>query len=321
MILVTGASGFVGSALISRLSKEKIDVTAAVRSIKDCFPSGVHVFEVGNLLPTTQWGLALKGVNTVVHTAARAHVMDDRTDDPLAEFRLVNVGGTLNLAKQAAAEGVKRFVFISSIKVNGESTQKGRPFHPSDEPSPSDPYGISKYEAEVGLRRLASECGMEVVIIRPPLVYGPDVKANFLNMMRWLYKGIPLPFGAINNRRSLVYVDNLVDLILRCTDHPAAANQIFLAGDGEDLSTTNMLRRMGYALGRPARLLPVPAKILEVGAALLGKQALAQRLCGSLQVDISMAQHLLEWNPPVSVDEGLRRTADDFLANRLFIAS
>ncbi len=239
--------------------------------------------------------------------------MHDTSSDPLAEFRMINVEGTLSLARQAAAASVRRFIFISSIKVNGEGTPVNMPYLAGAQAAPADSYGISKMEAEHGLRALAGETGMEVVIIRPTLVYGPGVKANFLNMMRWLHKGVPLPFGAIHNRRSLVALDNLVDLIVTCVEHPAAANQTFLVGDGEDLSTTELLRRMGVALGKPARLLPVPSRLLEVGAKLLGKQALAHRLCGSLQVDISKTRELLNWTPPVSVDEALRKTAKHFL--------
>jgi nucleoside-diphosphate-sugar epimerase len=269
--------------------------------------------QVSGLEPDTDWQNALKGVDVVIHSAARVHVMEDKASDPLAAFRKVNVEGTLNLARQAAELGVRRFISISSIKVNGEGTSLGMPYLADAQPAPADPYGISKMEAEQGLRELAAESGMEVVIIRPPLVYGPGVKANFLNMMRWLHKGVPLPFGAIHNRRSLVALDNLVDLIVTCIGHPAAANQTFLVSDGEDLSTTELLRGMGTALGKPARLLPVPSWLLETGAAMLGKQALSQRLCGSLQVDISKTRELLNWTPPVSVDEALRKTAKHFL--------
>ena len=246
----------------------------------------------------------------MIHTAARVHVMHDAATDPLSEYRRVNVQGTLHFARQAAAAGVKRFVFLSSIKVNGEATQVGQTFMADDAPAPQDPYGISKMEAEAGLREISAQTGMDVVIIRPPLVYGSGVKANFAAMMRWLSCGVPLPLGAItHNRRSLVALDNLVDLIVTCITHPAAANQTFLVSDGEDLSTTDLLRRMGQALGKPARLLPVPPALLKLGAALLGKPELAQRLCGSLQVDISKTRQLLGWCPPLSVDEGLRRAA------------
>jgi nucleoside-diphosphate-sugar epimerase len=233
--------------------------------------------------------------------------MKDEVADPLAEYRRVNVDGTLNLARQAAAAGVKRFIFISSINVNGEQTSPFKPFTADDLVSPNDVTGISKWEAEQGLQQLAAETGMELVIIRPPLVYGPGVKGNFASMIKLVAKGLPLPLGAIHNQRSLVAVDNLVDLIITCIDHPAAANQVFLAGDGQDMSTTELLRGVARAMGKPSRLIPVPASLLMLGATVLGKKAMAQRLLGSLQVDISKARNLLGWEPPVSVDEGLKR--------------
>nr|WP_137885839.1 SDR family oxidoreductase [Pseudomonas sp. 2FE] len=316
-VLVTGASGFVGSSVLQRLIVDKREeLVAVIRRDNAQTPAGVMRAKVESLGPDCQWQSALNGVRVVIHAAARVHMMNDQVADPLTEFRKVNVEGTLNLARQAAVAGVRRFIFISSIKVNGEGTPVGVPYSADAQPAPADPYGISKMEAEQGLRALAAETGMEVVIIRPTLVYGPGVKANFLSMMRWLHKGVPLPFGAIHNRRSLVALDNLVDLIVTCIDHPAAANQTFLVSDGEDLSTSELLRRMGAALGKPARLLPVPSWVLETGAAMLGKNALSQRLCGSLQVDISKTRELLGWAPPVSVDAALRKTAKHFLDHR-----
>ncbi len=269
------------------------------------------------------WQQALAGVETIVHLAARVHVMRDAAADPLTEFRWVNVRGTLNLARQAAAAGVRRFVFLSSVKVNGEGTltpdsslgERGRVYKESDPPAPQDAYGISKHEAELGLREIAAETGMGVVIIRSPLVYGPEVKANFQALMRAVAQGIPLPLGAIHNRRSLVALDNLVDFIRICIEHPAAVNETFLVSDGEDLSTTELIRRLARAMGRPARLIPVPTTVLIAGATLLGKRKMVARLCGSLQVDISKARARLNWSPPVTVDDALRVTARHFLGS------
>jgi len=313
-VMVTGGSGFVGRALLARLHQEGYGLIAPSRAPLAQAPVGVINPLVGGLAADVDWRASLEGAAVVIHSAARVHVMNDTAADPLVEFRKANVDGTLSLARQAAAAGVRRFIFISSIKVNGEGTELGHPYRADDTPDPQDPYGISKMEAEQGLRALASETAMEVVIIRPVLVYGPGVKANFRSMMSWLRKGIPLPLGATGNKRSLVAVDNLVDLIAICIDHPAAANQTFLVSDGEDLSTTQLLQRMGKALGRPARLLPVPASLLQAGAAMLGRRAIAQRLCGSLQVDIGKTRELLGWAPPVSVDDALRKTARAFKA-------
>ena len=314
-ILVTGATGFIGNAVLtSCVSDSSCEVRAAVRhNAPGRLPAAVESILVGNLDRNTDWTRATSGVEVIVHAGARVHVMRDSARDSLVEFHRVNVDGTLTLARHAVEAGVRRFIFISSIKVNGEGTLPDRPYTADDLPAPIDAYGISKYNAEQALRQLAHDSELEVVIIRPALVYGPGVKANFHSMMRWLHKGIPLPLGAIHNKRSLVALDNLVDLIITCVQHPAAANQIFLAGDGQDVSTTELLRRVGNALGKPARLIPVPTSILEAGAALAGKRAFAQRLCGSLQVDISKAHNLLGWRPPVSMDEALQRTVGHFL--------
>ena len=306
-ILVTGCSGFVARALIPVLVSRAHEPSAVVRRAQDMSHAERNSFVVGNIDGATDWSLVLEGVDMVIHLAARAHVMHDTETDPLTAFRVVNLQGTLNLARQAAASGVKRFVFISSVKVNGESTEPGHAFSEADAPNPQDAYGQSKHEAEQGLREIAELTGMEVVIIRPPLVYGPGVKANFASLMRAVQRGWPLPLGAVHNQRSLVALDNLVDFIVTCITHPKAANKTFLVSDGEDLSTPDLIRRMARAMNRPARLLPVPVWALRAGALLLGKGDAVQRLCGNLQVDISKSRTLLGWNPPVSVDEGLRR--------------
>jgi nucleoside-diphosphate-sugar epimerase len=268
---------------------------------------------VGGLGASTDWRSAVRDCDAVVHTAARVHVMRESAADPLVEFRTVNVEGTLQLARQAAAAGVGRFIFLSSIKVNGEQTPLNRPFTAGDVPNPMDAYGVSKLQAEHGLRLLAAESGMEVVVIRPVLVYGPGVKANFLAMMRSLARGVPLPFGAIHNRRSLVALDNLVDLIVRCLVNAEAANRTFLVSDGEDLSTTDLLRRTAAAMRKPARLIPVPQALIEASAVLVGRANVARRLCGSLTVDIAPTCATLAWRPPVDVDSALRRTVDHYL--------
>lgn len=314
-ILVTGSTGFVGTALIERLIKDQFFVSATVRnaSTNKC-NSDVNLIDIGHLTSSLDWSHALRGVNTIVHLAARAHILNDKSKDPLGDYRYINVDCSLNLARQAARAGVKRFIYMSSIKVNGEFTILGRPFTAQDTPMSQDFYGISKYEAELGLRAIASELGMELVIIRPPLVYGPGVKANFLSMMNWLRQGITLPFGGVTkNRRSFVFIDNLVSLIITCINHPAAANQKFLVSDDEDLSTTELLERMALALGRPSKLITVPTALITLGAKLVGRADIAQRLCGSLQVDIKKTKDLLGWSPPVSVNEGLRKTAAHFL--------
>jgi nucleoside-diphosphate-sugar epimerase len=301
-VLVTGASGFVGSALVDHLLRLGMPARALGRTR----PEVDAVFFEGALDDPVVSKSALDGVDCVVHLAGLAHLIHDSTGDPLESYRAVNRDLTIALANQAALAGVRRLVFISSIGVNGAVTT-GAPFNEFSVPNPHSNYAQSKYEAEQALQALAKDSGMEVVIIRPPLVYGTNAPGNFGNLMHWIGKGVPLPLGAIRNRRSLVGIDNLVDLIIRCIDHPAAANQVLLAGDGEDLSTTELLRGVANAMGKPARLIPVPAGLLQLGATLLGKNDVAQRLLGSLQVDIGKTCELLDWKPPYSVQEGLRR--------------
>ena len=312
-VLLTGSTGFVGSALLAELKKfPDFRVVSAVRSAASS--ASYDVVVVGSIDGTTDYSSALNSVDVVVHAAARAHIMRDEVADPLAEYRKVNVDGTLNLAKQAVAAGVKRFVYISSIKVNGESTTRLRVFTETDTAKPEDPYGASKHEAEEGLRLLAQKTGLEVVIIRPPLVYGAGVKANFLSLVKLSATGLPLPFGFVNNKRSMVYVGNLVDLIVCCINHPAAASQTFLVSDGEDVSLRNLVTYIRLCLGRPPRLLPVPVGLFNLAGALTGKQRVVDRLVGDLQVDSSKARSLLGWVPPFTVEQGIAATVADFMS-------
>jgi nucleoside-diphosphate-sugar epimerase len=311
MILLTGASGFVGKALVGRLTRDERSLRLAVRG--EYRPAGADLVRIDDIGAGTDWSRALQRVDTVIHAAARVHVMRESTREPVAAFRRVNVDGTLRLGRQAAGAGVRRLIFISSIKVNGETTDGRSAFAASDAPAPVDAYGVSKMEAESGLREIANETGMEVTIVRPPLVYGPGVKGNFLTMMRWLRARVPLPLGAVNNRRSLVALDNLADLITTCVDHPRAGNQTFFASDGEDLSTTQLLRRLARALGVRPNLIPIPSTVLRSVGRVLGQADVAARLCGSLQIDSGATEHYLGWRPLVSVDEGLRKTAEAFM--------
>jgi len=315
MILITGGTGFVGKALVDYLLNEQIKICLAVRKRVKSLPDIASQVELSNMSPTFNWSRALHSVSTIIHLAARVHIMNDNDDNPLAEFRKVNTEVTLNLARQAADAGVKRFVFISSVKVNGEATMLGSHFRPEDRFIPDDPYGLSKYEAEQGLLAIAKETGMEVVIIRPPLVYGPQVRANFASMMRWVNKGTPLPFGAIKNKRSLVAIDNLVSFINHCIEHPKAANEVFLISDGEDVSTTELLKKVSRSFGRKSRLIPVPVWLMTAAAKMIGKGDVANRLFGSLQVDSSKARDLLGWKPVITMDEQLKKTADAYLEN------
>ncbi len=316
-VLVTGSNGFVGQALCAHLAQLKHHVWAQARqtqslSINEHFAQYLCRLEADfSHIPAEK--LRLEIIEAVVHCAARVHQVRESSGDPLAAYRAVNTAATLALAQAAADAGVRRFVFLSSVKVNGEFTQRGQPFV-SNEAAPQDPYGISKWEAELGLKEIAAKTGMEVVIIRPPLVYGPGVKANFLTMMRTLHRGIPLPFGAIHNQRSLVALPNLVDFIALCLTHPQAANQTFMISDQQDVSTTELLRGIGKALNRPARLLPVPQGMLQLSLKAIGKGGVAQRLMGDLTVDSTPAMRLLGWKPPMTVQQGLRLTADHFLS-------
>jgi nucleoside-diphosphate-sugar epimerase len=302
-LLVTGGSGFIGTALIARLVSDRTHSVRMATRNKDAFVRGTEGVVAGDVSSLTNWRELLAGVNTVVHLAARVHVQGDRAAASLNSYREVNTAGTLHLAREAALAGAKRFVFLSTVKIHGERGS----FRESDPPAPQDHYAISKHEAEVGLRSIAAETGLEVVIIRTPLVYGPGVKANFLALMRAVSRGIPLPFGSVRNLRSLIALDNLVDVILVSAEHPAAARETFLVSDGEDVSTPALIRRLATAMGRRARLLNVPPTLLLAAATAVGRRDDAQRLLGSLQVDSTKVRTLLGWTPPLSVDEGLRR--------------
>ena len=308
-VLVTGANGFVGQALCPLLENAGWSVRKAVRLPQE------GCIAVGDIGPNTDWRAALDGMDAVAHLAARAHIMQDTAQDPLAIYRATNCAGTENLARQAAQAGVKRLVYISSIKVNGEYTTD-RPFRANDIPHPQDPYGVSKWEAEQALQRVASETGLEIVILRPPLIYGPGVKANFLRLMQLITRNLPLPLGLVKNRRSLLYLGNLADSIRICLSHPAAPGKTYLLSDGDPLSTAELVRHLAAALGKPATLLPIPPSLLRLAGLLTGKRAEVARLLDSLEVDSSAIRHELDWQPPNTLEQGLAAAAGWYRAMR-----
>jgi len=311
--LVTGGSGLVGRALISMLVQNDIEVRAAIRPQTNFRTEGfsrhISTCSISDIGPATDWIDALDGVQSVIHLAARVHVMKENSKEPLEEYRHVNTMGTARLAMMAAQTGVRRMVYVSTIKVNGESTF-GEPFHEDDAPHPADPYAISKWEAELMLRRISADTGMEIVIVRPPLVYGPGVAGNFLTLLSWMDRGIPLPLASVENQRSLVGINNLINLLVLCLSHPRAAGEVFLASDGEDISTPELLRRTAQSLGKLSHLFPFPVSLLRMMAWFMAKGDVCDRLCGSLTVDSNKARRLLGWSPVSSVDDELRRTAD-----------
>jgi len=314
-ILLTGATGFVGQRLVDYLLKQTdAELRLAVRTKPVCsYNQRVSLEMIPNISAETNWDEALSGCDVVIHLAARVHVMEDNAQNPLEVFRATNTDGTLNLARQAISAGVKRFIFISTIKVNGESTAPGQSFGVNDLAMLACPYAISKYEAEQGLLALAAKNDMEVVILRPVLIYGPGVKGNFQQMIEWLQKGVPLPLGRVNNKRSFLSVDNLIDLITTCMTHPRAANQVFLVSDDHDLSTTELLQKLSRHLNKRVLLLPVPSWLLRWAANMIGKTSIVERLYGSLQVDISKTRDLLGWQPVINIDEALCSTVEEFL--------
>jgi len=311
-ILVTGANGFVGKAVCAEANLRNLQLVGAVRHNKK-LSTDVKVIEVGEINERTNWQHALIDCNVVIHLAARVHVMQESSHNPLAEFRQVNLAGTLNLARQAIKAGVKRFIFVSSIKVNGENTPPEAPFTADDIANPQDAYGRSKYEAEQALLALSAETGLEIVIIRPPLIYGASVKANFKSLMKLAQLNIPLPFGVVNNKRSMVFIDNLVDFILLCTHHPSAANQTFLISDDDDVSITRLIQEIKEASGKRSLLIPVPQSWLRFVLQLIGKSSLSDRLLGNLQVDITKAKTLLNWKPPFTFEQGINKTIQAYL--------
>jgi UDP-glucose 4-epimerase len=313
MILITGANGFLGRHLVGAL--EALNLSIIDRSATNSNPN--HRYVQAEINSNDDYSNAISGCSTVIHCAARVHIMNDSVNNVLELYREVNTRGTANLARQAVKAGVKRFVFVSSIKVNGEGTTQDKPFTSTDDQSPEDVYGVSKAEAEQQLFAIGKEAGMEIVVIRPTLVYGPGVKANFASLLNLVSKGIPLPFGCIkDNRRSLVSVTNLVDLIVTCIDHPKAANQTFLVSDGNDVSTSEMVLQMAIALDKPKWQLPVPKWCYKLAGKLLGKQDMVDRLLGSLQVDITHTKRTLDWTPPQSLEGGFKETAQAFYKSK-----
>lgn len=305
-LVVTGASGFVGTHLCQALQQRGMAYRAVVRTAAASAQTP-HTMCLPSIDAHTDWTQVLQGASTVVHLAARVHQVVDSSADPLQAFRATNLHSTVQLARSAQQMGVRRFIFVSTVKVMGEQTAPGRPFRASDPAQPQDAYATSKYEAEQELKALTAGSTMELVIVRPPLVYGPGVRANFASLVRAVARGLPLPLGRVHNQRSLVGIDNLVDLLLLCTQHPRAAGQTLLVSDGQDVSTAELVQQIAAALGRPARLLPVPLPWLRLAGRLTGRDAAIQRLCSSLQVDISATCQNLGWTPPVSVAGGLRR--------------
>ncbi len=304
-VLVTGANGFVGRQLCEALTQQNFNVTSVVRNDgADTKHTKLIKLTLSN---ETDWDDALRGVDVIIHLAGRAHVMQESVENSYQAYADINIYATKHLAEQAALSGVKRFIFLSSIKVNGESTGKV-PFNELLPPKPEDDYGRTKYEAEKCLNTIAKKTKMEVVIIRPPLVYGEGVKANFKKLIKLSRSGLPMPFGAVDNKRSLIYIENLIDFILLCIKHPKAANETFLVSDNDDVSTTDMIRLIAYAGKKRPMLLPVPTVWITFISKLIGKQMLAERLCGNLQVDISKAKSLLNWKPPYNFKEGIVMT-------------
>jgi nucleoside-diphosphate-sugar epimerase len=313
--LVTGANGFVGQVLCSELLRQGYSVRAAVRSAH-IFQEGIEVIPVGYIDESTDWRNALNGADVVIHLGARVHVMNEKAVDPLAEFRRINVEGTRHLAQCAAEFGVKRLVYVSSIKVNGEATHGVSPFLASDIPAPQDPYGVSKWEAEQVLRQVVDQTGLECVVLRPPLVYGPGVKGNFIQMLSVIAKGIPLPLGAVHNLRSQIYVGNLADALIVCATNASSVGKTYLVSDGEDVSTPDLIRELAKGMKAPAKLFSCPPILLRLAGKLTGKSQQLDRLLGSSRIDSSLIRDDLKWTPPFSLQQGLKLTAEWYRESR-----
>ena len=312
-VLVTGANGFIGQALCRRLLAEGWHVRGAIRSLsqKAALPPGIDIVEIGSIGPSTEWDTALEGIDTVVHLAARVHVMDESSADPIIEYRKINADGTKHLAQIAQSKKVRRFVFVSSIKVNGEGREA--PYTEADQPEPIDPYGISKFEAENELHRIADNTAIEVVILRPPLVYGPEVKANFLQLIKLINRGIPFPLAGVKNHRSMIFIENLVDALFTCATHPRAVGNTFLVSDGTDVSTPELIQKISFALGKHVRIFALPPWLLRLLGRLSGKYETVSRLLDSLFVDSTKIRTELDWKAPFSMEEGLKETAKWYL--------
>ena len=316
-ILITGANGFIGQALLEFFSNSdpSIKIRAVARKIASC-PSNIELIVVDDITHNTDWQHVLMGVDVIIHLAARVHVMADQSVDPLSEYRKTNVGGTLNFARQAAQQGVKRFIFMSTIKVNGEFTENGQAFTEEWEPNPLDPYAVSKFEAEEGLKTICALNAMQYVIIRPPLIYGPGVKANFAKLMKLVSLRFPLPLGGVRNQRSMLALGNLVDFIYTAINHPRAGNQLFLLAENLVISTPNLLSKLGVEMHKPILLISLPPEFLLWLGKLMGVHTIIQRLIESLQIDSSKARAMLDWLPPFSVDQSLQETVDDFILSK-----
>lgn len=319
-VVITGANGFVGRVLCQRLVEDGWYVRGTVREAKKSagLSPEVELIVVGEIGSETDWTSVLQGVDAVVHLAGRVHIMKDQHADPLAHYLEVNVGGTVRLAEAAADEGVRRFIYLSSVKVLGEMTE-AEPFNEHSQPNPQDPYAISKWEAEQALGRIAQETGLEVVVLRPPLVYGPGVRANFFQLMKIVDRGIPLPLKNIENKRSMIYLGNLTDAIVACLVHTNAAGKVFLVGDNETVSTAELITRIAGILGKPPHLFAIPKRWLKLAAAVFKKSAVVDRLIGSLVVDSTNMRRILGWHPPFSMNDGLKITVQWYVNNKTAI--